>query len=109
MKLFKHNHFVKIIFSVVIFLFIFYFLDKMFVKTSSIENFYGSCPQSQYLNQEFNKCCAMEKWYAPNRDTCVVQEQGICPKGQYINVRYNKCCDKDKYYHNGSKMCVNMK
>jgi hypothetical protein len=81
----------------------------MFVKTSNIENFYGSCPQSQYLNQQFNKCCAMERWYAPNRYTCVVQQLGACPKGQYINDHYKQCCDKDKYWHDGVKKCVVMK
>ena len=109
MKLLKHNNLVKIIFRVVIFLFIFYFLNKIFVQTSNVEGFYGACPQSQYLNQQFNKCCAMEKWYAPNRNTCVDQQQGSCPQGQYFNDRYSKCCDKDKYYHDGPKMCVNMK
>ena len=109
MKILKHNHLIKIIFSVIIFLVIFYFLDKMFVKTSNIENFYGSCPQNQYLNQQFNKCCSMEKWYSPSVNTCVVQELGSCPKGQYINDKYKTCCDKDKYYHDGIKKCVNMK
>ena len=108
MKLFKNNHFVKIIFSVIIFLFVFYFLDKMFVQTIK-EGFYGSCPQSQYLNQEFNKCCAMEKWYSPTKNTCLAQQQGACPKGQYNNDRYKECCDKDKYWHNGAKKCVVMK
>lgn len=109
MKLFKNNHLVKIIFSVILFFFLFYFLNKMFVKSSTVEGFYGSCPQSQYLNQEFNKCCSMEKWYSPSKNTCVVQQQGACPKGQYVNDKYNKCCDKDKYYHYGFKKCVNMK
>lgn len=109
MKLFKNNHLVKIIFSVILFFFLFYFLNKMFVKLSTVEGFYGSCPQSQYLNQEFNKCCSMEKWYSPSKNTCVIQQQGACPKGQYVNDKYNKCCDKDKYYHDGFKKCVNMK
>jgi len=109
MKLFKNNHLVKIIFSVILFLFLFYFLNEMFIQTSTVEGFYGSCPQSQYLNQEFNKCCSMEKWYSPSKNTCVVQQQGACPKGQYVNDKYNKCCDKDKYYHYGFKKCVNMK
>lgn len=109
MKLFKNNHFVKIIFSVILFFFLFYFLNKMFIETSKIEGFYGGCPQSQYLNQEFNKCCAMEKWYSPSKNTCVVQQQGACPKGQYTNDKYKVCCDKDKYYHGVVKKCVNMK
>jgi hypothetical protein len=107
MKVFKNNHFVK--FSVILFLFIFYFLNKMFMQTSNVEGFYRSCPQNQYLNKQFNKCCAMEKWYSPSRNTCLAQQQGSCPLGQYINDKYSKCCDKDKYYHNGSKTCVNMK
>jgi len=106
MKLLKHNHFVKIILGVVAFLFLFYFLNKMFEKTSSVEGF---CPPNQYLNKEFNKCCVRENWYAPTRDTCVIQDQGSCPKGQYMNDKFNQCCDKDKYYHSGAKKCVNMK
>ena len=109
MKILKNNHFVKIIFSVILFLFIFYFLNKMFMQTSNVEGFYRSCPQNQYLNKQFNKCCAMEKWYSPSRNTCLAQQQGSCPLGQYINDKYRKCCDKDKYYHDGSKTCVNMK
>ena len=109
MKILKNNHFVKIIFSVILFLFIFYFLNKMFMQTSNVEGFYRSCPQNQYLNKQFNKCCAMEKWYSPSRNTCLAQQQGSCPLGQYINDKYSKCCDKDKYYHDGSKTCVNMK
>ena len=107
MKILKNNHFVK--FSVILFLFIFYFLNKMFMQTSNVEGFYRSCPQNQYLNKQFNKCCAMEKWYSPSRNTCLAQQQGSCPLGQYINDKYSKCCDKDKYYHGGSKTCVNMK
>ena len=109
MKILKNNYFVKIIFSVILFLFIFYFLNKMFMQTSNVEGFYRSCPQNQYLNKQFNKCCAMEKWYSPSRNTCLAQQQGSCPLGQYINDKYSKCCDKDKYYHDGSKTCVNMK
>lgn len=109
MKLFKNNHLVKIIFSVTIFFFLFYFLNEMFIQTSTVEGFYGSCPQSQYLNQQFNKCCSMEKWYSPSKNTCVAQQQGSCPKGQYTNDKYKVCCDKDKYYHGASKTCVNMK
>jgi len=81
----------------------------MFMKTSNVESFYGRCPQSQYLNQQFNKCCSMEKWYSPNKNTCVIQKQSNCPQGQYFNDYYKQCCDNDQYYHNGSKMCVNMK
>lgn len=109
MKILKNNHFVKIIFSVILFLFIFYILNKMFMQTSNVEGFYRSCPQNQYLNKQFNKCCAMEKWYSPSRNTCLAQQQGSCPLGQYINDKYSKCCDKDKYYHSKLKKCVNMK
>jgi len=109
MKLFKNNHFVKIIFSVTIFLFLFYLLNKLFVQTVKVEGFYGGCNNNQYLNQQFNKCCSMEKWYSPTKNTCVAQQQGSCPKGQYTNDKYKVCCDKDKYYHSVSKKCVNMK
>jgi len=82
----------------------------MFIQTiKKVEGFYGACPQSQYLNQQFNKCCAMEKWYSPIKNTCVAQQQGSCPNGQYTNDKYKVCCDKDKYYHSVSKKCVNMK
>jgi len=110
MKLPKNNNFfIKTVFFACIFLLVFYFLNIMFEKTSKIEGFYGVCPESQYLNQEFNKCCSMQKWYSPSKNTCVVQHEGACPKGQYINDKYNKCCSKDKYYHYGVKKCVNMK
>jgi len=107
MKLLKHNHLVKIILGVVVFLFLFYFLNKMFERTSSLTE--GFCPPNQYLNQDFDKCCVVQNWYSPIKNTCISQQQGNCKSGQYMNDKFNECCDKDKYYHSKLKKCVNMK